>query len=96
MESAQELDIMAGGSFEHQTLVERGEILDFFLETSSSHTDHNEPHPKSKSIHESLLIEEFELSPCTSHDSSREPSREPRTPKKEEIQPSEFSHRFGG
>ena len=39
MESTEELDIIAGGSFEHHTPLERREILDSLLETSSSHTD---------------------------------------------------------
>jgi hypothetical protein len=94
MESAQELDLLAGGSFEHQSPMEWIEILEFFLEASPSHTSHNEPHQESELIHESHLIDEFELSPCTSDDLSREPSMESRTPKEEEIQPSEFSHIF--
>jgi hypothetical protein len=94
MESARELDLLDRCSFEHQSPKERREILEFFLEASSSHTSHNEPHQELESIQKSLLIDEFELRPCTSHDSSREPSPEPRTPKEEEIQPLEFAHVF--
>jgi hypothetical protein len=74
MESARELNLLGGGSFEHQSPMERRKILEFFLEASSSHNNHNEPHRESESIHENLLIEKFELRPCTSYDSSREPS----------------------
>jgi hypothetical protein len=94
MESAREHDLLAGGSFEHQSLMERREILEFFLEAYSPHTNHNEPHQESESIHESLLIDDFELRLYASHDSSREPSSGPRTLKEEDIQPLEFSHIF--
>ena len=94
MESAQELNLLAGGSFENQTLVERREILEFFLETSSSHIVYNEPHLESELVHESLSIAESELSFSEFLDSSVEPSPEPRTSKEEEIQPSELSSRF--
>jgi hypothetical protein len=65
MKSAFELDLLAGGLFEHQSSMERKEILEFFLE-ASSHTSHNEPHQESELIHESLLIDELELSLYTS------------------------------
>jgi hypothetical protein len=39
-------------------------------------------------------IDKFELRPCTSYDSFREPSPKLRTSKEEEIQPLEFSHIF--
>jgi hypothetical protein len=66
MKSAFELDLLAGGLFEHQSSMERKEILEFFLEASSSHTSHDEPHQESELIHESLLIDELELSLYTS------------------------------
>jgi hypothetical protein len=42
----------------------------------------------------SLSTAKSEFSPFTSRDSSVDPSPGPRTPKEEEIQPSEFSPRF--
>jgi hypothetical protein len=41
MESAFELNLLAGGLFKHESTMERREILEFFLEDSSSHTSHN-------------------------------------------------------
>jgi hypothetical protein len=65
MEPARELDLLAGGSFERQSPMEWRVILEFFLEASSSYISHNEPHQESESIHKSLLIDKFELQPCT-------------------------------
>jgi len=95
MESALKLDFAAGGSFAQTTPAEGRGILDSFLENSSFPTNQGEPRRKeSASSHESLSTIESELSSFTSHYSSVEPSPEPRTPKEEEIQPSEFSSRF--
>ena len=95
METALELDIASGGWFAHTTPEEGRGILDSFLEDSFFATDHTEPRrEESASSHESLSIPESEPSSSTSQYSSVEPSPEPRTPKEEEIQPSEFSSRF--
>jgi hypothetical protein len=95
MKSSLDLDIAAKNSFAHKTPMEGREILDHLLENSSFPTDHNEPHrEKSESRHASLSTAKFELSPFITQDSSVEPSPEPRIPKEEEIQPSEFSSRF--
>ena len=72
--------------------MERIEILDLLLETSSSHTYHNEPHRES--IHESPSTAKSEPSSSTFQDFSVESSPEPRTPKEEEIQPSMFASPF--
>jgi hypothetical protein len=50
----QGLDLLARGLFKHHSPMEIREILEFFLEASSSHTNHNEPHQESESIHDSL------------------------------------------
>ena len=97
METALELDDASGGWFAHTTPEEERDILDSFLEDSFFSTDHSEPHrEESASSHESLSTPESELSSSTSQYSFVEPSPEPRTPKEEEIQPSEFSSRFEG
>ena len=95
MKSALDLDTPTGGSFAHITPAEGREILDNFLENSSFPTDQRKPcREESVSSHESLSIPESEPSFSTSQYSFVEPSPEPRTPKEEEIQPSEFSSRF--
>ena len=95
MKATLELDIASGGWFAHTTPEEGRDILDSFLETSFFATDHSEPRRKeSASSHESLSTPESEPSPFTSQYSSVEPSPEPRTPREEEIQSSEFSSRF--
>ena len=94
-ESALKLDFAAGGSFAHLTPAEGRAILDNFLGNSSFPTDRGEPCRKeSASSHESHSTIESELPPFTSQYSSVEPSPEPRTPREEEIQHSEFSSRF--
>jgi hypothetical protein len=75
-------------------LEEVREILEGLLENSSLLTFHNEPRQESESIHESLSVAELEPFTSTSQDSSVEDSPEPRTPKGEEIQPSEFTSKF--
>ena len=91
METALELEDASGGWFAHTTLEEGRDILDTFLEDSFA-TDHSEPYrEESASSHESLSTPEFVLSSFTSQYSFVEPSPEPRTPKEEVIQPSEFS-----
>ena len=95
METALELDDPSGGWFMHTTPEEGRDILDSFLEDSFFSTDHSEPRrEESASSHESLSTPESEPSSSTSQYSFVEPSPEPRTPKEEEIQPSEFSSRF--
>ena len=97
METALELDDASGGWFMHTTPEEGRDILDSFLEDSFFSTDHSEPRrEESTSSHESLSTPESEPSSSTSQYSFVEPSPEPRTPKDEEIQPSEFSSRFEG
>jgi hypothetical protein len=58
MDAAQDLDITAGGSFAHKTLVEGRAIQDSFLENYLFPNGHNEPRQKSESIHESLSTAE--------------------------------------
>ena len=83
METTLELDVASGEWFAHTTPEEGRDILDSFLEDSFFATDYSEPRrEESASSHESLSTPESE------------PSPEPRTPKGEEIQPSEFSFRF--
>ena len=95
METALELDDACGGWFMHTTLEEGRDILDSFLEDSFFSTDHSESRrEESASSHESLSTPESEPSSSTSQYSFVESSPEPRTPKEEEIQPSEFSSRF--
>jgi len=95
METALELDDASGGWLAHTTPEEGRYILDSFLEDSFFSTDHSEPRrEESASSHESLSTPESEPSSSTSQYSFVEPSPEPRTPKEEEIQPSEFSSQF--
>ena len=95
MKIALELDAASGGWFAHTTPEEGRDILDSFLDDSFFSTDHSEPHrEESASSHESPSTPESEPSSSTSQYSFVEPSPEPRTPKEEKIQPSEFSSRF--
>ena len=95
MKSSLKLDIAAGDSFAQTTPAEVRAILDDFLGNSSFPTNQREPRRvESVSSHESLSTIESEHSSFTSQYSSVEPSPEPRTPKEEEIHPSEFSSRF--
>ena len=92
METALELDDASEGWFAHTTPEEERDILDSFLEDSFFVTDHTEPRrEESTSSHESLSTPESGPSSSTSQYLFVEPSPEPRTPKEEEIQPSEFS-----
>ena len=75
--------------------MEGREILDTLLEDSFLPTDHNEPlRDECVSTHESVSTAEPEPTVSTSQYSTVEPSPEPRTPKEEEIQLSEFAFRF--
>jgi hypothetical protein len=94
MDTAQDLDITAGGSFARKTLVEGRAILDSFLGNSFFPTSHNEPCQKSESIHESLSTAEPEPLTSTSQDSVIESSPEPGTMEEEEFQPPEFLYQF--
>ena len=95
METALELDVASGGWFAHITREEGRDILNSFLEDSFFSTDHSEPRrEESASSHESLSTPKSKPLFSTSQHSFVEPSPEPRTPKEEEIQPSEFSFRF--
>ena len=90
MKSALELDVASRGWFAHTTPAEGRDILDSFLEDSFFATDHSEPHrEESASSHESLSTPKSKPSSSISQYSSVELSPEPRTPKEEEIQPSE-------
>ena len=53
MDSALDLDVIAGGLFVEKTPMEGREILDSLLENSSVPIDHNEPNQESESSHES-------------------------------------------
>ena len=91
METSLELDDASGGWFAHITPEEGRDILNSFLEDSFFSSDHSEPRrEESASSHESISTPKSEPSSSTSQYSFVEPSPEPRTPKEEEIQPSEF------
>jgi len=94
MDSADDLDIAAGGSFAHRSPTEGREILDRILRNSSLPSYPCEPQHESQSHHESPSSAESSPSPSTSQDSSVEPSPEPQTSKEEEIHPSKFSSKF--
>ena len=94
MDSTDDLDIIAGGSFAHRSPTEGREILDRILRKSSLPSYPREPQHESQSHHESPSSAESNPSPSTSRDSSVEPYPEPRTSKEEEIQPSKFSSQF--
>ena len=94
MDSADDLNIAAGGSFAHQTPTEGREILDCILRNSSLPSYPCEPQYESQSHHDSPSSAESIPSPSTSPNSSVEPSPEPRTSKEEEIQPLKFSSQF--
>jgi len=91
MDSSDDLDITAGGSFAHRCPIEGREVLDHILRNSSLPAYPCEPQHESQSHHESPSSAESNPSPSTSLDSSVEPSPEPRTSKEEEIQSSKFS-----
>jgi len=94
MDSVDDLDFAARGSFTHRTPTEGREILDHILGNSSSLTYPYEPQQESQKHHESPPSAESYLLPSTSLDSSVEPFPEPRTSKEEEIQLSKFSFQF--
>ena len=91
MDSTDDLDIIAGGSFAHRSPTEGREILDRILRKSSLPSYPCEPQHESQSHHESPSSAESKPIPTTSPDSSVEPSPEPRTSKEEEIQSLMFS-----
>ena len=87
--------VASGGCFAHTIPEEGRDILDSFLEDSFFATDDSEPRrEESASSHETLSTPKSKPSSSTSQYSFVEPSPESRTPKEEEIQPSEFSSRF--
>ena len=86
MDSADDLDIAAGGSFTHRSPTEGREILDRILRKSSLPSYPSEPQHEFQLHHESPSSAESSPSPPTSLDSSVEPSPEPRASKEEEIQ----------
>ena len=90
MESALELGVAAGGWFACVNPMEEREILDGLLENSFSSPNCSEPRQEESTLsHESFSTHGSELSPFTSPYSSVGLSPELRTPKEEEIQPSE-------
>ena len=86
-ESAQQLDITAGGSFMCKTNSEEEALLDCILENTSF--TETFPLVEPSSCEEVLLIESESL-PLTNPDSTTEPSPEPGAPEEEEIQPSDL------
>jgi len=100
MDSADDLDIAAGGSFVHRTPIEGREILDHILGNSSFVAYPCEPQQESQSHLESpSSAKSYHF---TFEDLSFEPSPELQistfenlpTSKEEEIQPSKFSFQF--
>jgi len=92
MKSALDLNYTAGGLFAHTGPMEGRAILDRLLGNSFFSGDHSESRQKESTwSHENFSTLGSELSSFTSPYSYVEPSPEPRTPKEEEIQPSEFS-----
>ena len=90
MDSALELGVAAGGWFACINPTEEREILDSLLKNSFFPTAHSETRQEeSMSSHQSFSTHGSELSPFTSPYSSVGLSPELRTPKEEEIQPSE-------
>ena len=92
MDSADDLDIAAGGSFVHRTPTEGREILDHILGNSTIVAYPCEPQQESQLHLESPSS--TESYPCASQDLFVEPSPEPRISKEEEIKPSKFSFQF--
>jgi len=92
MDSADDLDIAAGGSFVHRTPTEGREILDHILGNSSFVAYPCEPQQESQSHLESPSSDESY--PSTFQDLSDEPSPEPRISKEEEIELSKLSFQF--
>ena len=68
MDSADDLDIAAGGSFAHRSPTEGREILDRILRKSSLPSKPCEPQHESRSHHESPSTAESNPSPSTSLD----------------------------
>ena len=90
-ESAQQLDITAGGSFMCKTNSEEEALLDRILENTSF--TETLPLVEPSSCEEVPLIELASL-PLTNQDSTTEPSPEPGTLEDEEIQPSVLPFEF--
>ena len=95
VESALNLDIIAGGSFAQITPTEGREILDFLLANSSFPTNHNEPiQQECESRQEDLTTAESSPSTSTSLDSAVELTLYTGTSGEEEIQPPKSCFRF--
>jgi len=90
-ESAQQLDITAGGSFMCKTNSEEEALLDRILENTSFTKTF--PLVEPSSCEEVLLIESESL-PLTNPDSTTKPSPEPGMPEEEKIQPSALPFEF--
>jgi hypothetical protein len=85
-ESAENLDISAGGSFAHKTTAEGRELLDLILENDSF--GRSEAVPEVEIIHEESLHVESEP------DSTAESSSQSQEPEEEEIHPPEIPFQF--
>ena len=88
------LVVANGGSFLHKSPAECREILDNIMMYTDFTVRCETLQEERKSSQEKLLAPESNPSPSTSSDSAIEPSPEPRTLEKEEIQPSMFSSQF--
>ena len=87
------LDVTAGGSFTHKTMMEQVEFLEHFIDKHSSSIIR----AKSFQAKVTLSVEEsspVKSKPIPSLDSTREPSPKPRTSKERLIHPSEFPIEF--
>lgn len=89
-ESAQYLDIAAGGSFIHKTVSEGRTILERILENTSFLEPTKPPCEEATPSQETLQLAESDPASCTSQDLASEPPPEPGNSDDEEIQPSEF------
>jgi hypothetical protein len=90
-DSALQLDITAGGSFTHKTTTEEEALLKHILENTSFTQSLLVVKP---SIHEEVPLIESAPLLMAYPDSTTEPSPEPETTKKEEIQPPGFPFEF--
>nr|AAR89045.1 putative reverse transcriptase [Oryza sativa Japonica Group]ABF97688.1 retrotransposon protein, putative, unclassified [Oryza sativa Japonica Group] len=85
-ESAENLDISAGGSFAHKTTVEGRELLDLILE--------NDSFGRSEAIPEVEIIHEEPLHVGSEPDSTAESSSQSQEPEEEQIHPTEIPFQF--
>jgi hypothetical protein len=90
-ESSLQLDITAGGSFMHRTMIEGEAPLDCILESTSFTESLPADEPLS---HEEVPLVESTSLLLTYPDSSSEPSPEPEIMEEEEIQPPDFPFEF--